>query len=703
MSKIYTREALLAMKEEDLSYVYQTVTNQTLPTKPKRIQLIDEILETQLTSNSQTKKTPSSPLSSPSKGRKTSKSPEPKTSVMSTEETIYSPPVKTVRSTMIKVPKKASSSPVKQVVTVNADVVSRGLIQKDIFEDKEKGEDISPSEAPVKRGRGRPPKSKKSDEESSSRSKSETSVSVPKSPTSERKSMIENIATQVKQTKVLNPKASFQTAAIKERSQLITPIVVSDVNVSTVALPVSEEAKISISDFLSGIGFTSTIPQAPVKPSPRASRGLSPIRKDAEKGEPEIKVTKTTLIEPSEEPSKSVKIISKTISKVLPPSEEIVSEEEEEEKEQEKEVEAEVAEVIKPIKISPISIPKKIVEVEEEPKEEKKPRRRATVVKRTTEALVIPGAKQIPERTIEIASIPYPSPKSSPVRSIKTPSPKLSPVPSPKLSPVPSPKLSSVPSPKLSPVPSPKPSPVPSPKPSPKLPKKSILIPDISDVPSVRKSAKKKKISTGTIEKIDKELEEEIDWEDFDLVRKPTKKTVPVPDATKKTIKKTVVPPTRITEESSDEYADVPSPSPSPVLVRRLTTTTEVKEKSKGPKEVIKNIESDVEEVEEPVSESQAEKIFTRIQSGTTSKSSSKAPSRAPSAPPSARKTTETVDYRGILEKIDRNKVNETRKKTDYSGKDLENFLKELRIPYTGLKKSVLVKKILDKMDEYGL
>jgi hypothetical protein len=249
MTTRYTREELLAMDEDDLGFVYQSVTNQPVPINAKKKDLIEEILaERQKKKSEETKLSPS-----------------------------LSPPVKSVRSTLLKTPKKAQA-PIKQSVSVRPDVVSRGLIETEILEEKEKGTPLSPADLPQKPRRGRPPKSKKSLEESEERERSSSpDYGPPKSPETQPRSILESIAIQVKETKVVNPKASFQKAAIREKEpEFVTPIVVSDVNVSSVILPVEEEAKISISEFLSGIGFSGAVVPARV-PARVPSRPPSPL------------------------------------------------------------------------------------------------------------------------------------------------------------------------------------------------------------------------------------------------------------------------------------------------------------------------------------------------------------------------------------------------------------------------------------------
>lgn len=730
MSTTYTRETLQEMDENDLGYVYETVTNQTVPSRPKRKQLIEEILATQT-------------ISSPTRGRKTSKSPSPKSASRSASRSpgiprskspksprpektktksdiSLSPPVTTVRSTMIKAPKKAVS-PMKQNIVVSPDVTARLIIQKEIEKDKEKGTPTTPSETPVKRGRGRPPKSKKSEE--SPRTSSDE-YGPPKSPTSDKKSLVENMKSQMKDIKVLNPKGSFQTATIREKQPgIITPIVVSDVNVSTVALPVNEEAKISIADFLSRIGggpiekqlsprpspVKTTIVEEEIKVSPPPS---IPGRKTYKPKPGEfIKESKleegTVLLRPSDEEGEAVKIVSKKIAKIVPPSEEVVSDEE-----GEKEIDKEIAKAEQVVSKTIKLIPKIPEEVREEKKEEKKPRRRATVVKRTSETLEIPSEQQVEQAQVELPASPkiksrVSSRAASPIRArspSRSPSGAVSPLPSPRAA---------------------------SPEPSPKPTKKIVSIPDISDIPSEKKSTKKK-VSPKTLQKI----EEEIDFEKVPLTK--TKKSIvakiptpvtssaesidseelldiPLKQLSKKQISKitkkieTTAPVTApITAKKTTKKPTSPiaspiaspsaSPSPSPVLVRRTTKTTLVKETPKGPKEVIKDIETEEEEIEEPVSASQAEEIFTRITSGASSKASSKAPSRVPSRVPSERKT---VDAYAVFEKLNvkRDKVNVSRAKNYYTGKQLEEILIELGLPHTG-KKEVLVNRVLDKMTE---
>jgi len=655
MTTRYTREELLAMDEDDLGFVYQSVTNQPVPINAKKKDLIEEILaERQKKKSEETKLSPS-----------------------------LSPPVKSVRSTLLKTPKKAQA-PIKQSVSVRPDVVSRGLIETEILEEKEKGTPLSPADLPQKPRRGRPPKSKKSLEESEERERSSSpDYGPPKSPETQPRSILESIAIQVKETKVVNPKASFQKAAIREKEpEFVTPIVVSDVNVSSVILPVEEEAKISISEFLSGIGFSGAVVPARV-PARVPSRPPSPLPAPATIEEEPQRVEPPPSL-PSKKPKYSEyvkegkyeeeepvpkKIPSKRITKVVSVEE----------------PEPESKKVSRP-KESPIKLtskePVRIEEVTEPVPSEKKIRRRATVVKRTEEL-------EIPQTPTRVPSKPVEETIEEPVR-----------VPS-----------------------------------EPK--KTSKLIEKISEISIPKKVPSAKKVSPKTAEKIEREFEDE----DIDMPLIPKKKSIKTPAPKppspksaepkkvspteeelldmplirkKKTIKTPAPKPPSPKSVSSEEDIPLvprkkkvqkvaPESETSPVIVRRLTKTSEIKETSKGPKEVVKKIEAETEVVEEPETGEEAEEIFTRIQSAPSSKASS----RTPSAPSSLRKTKETKDIRKILESVDQSKIGVGKSKNLYTLKDLENILISIDVAHTGkkekLKKEKLVERLQNKLRDYGL
>ena len=118
---------------------------------------------------------------------------------------------------------------------------------------------------PVKAARrGRPPNKK---------NKEETIDNIEESL---GQSPIDNINKYSKQVKVLNPDASFQkTDVIREKEkETITPVIVTDSNIVSVILPVSEESTQTMKDYLHAVDFgKEEIKETEVKeaPSPKAT------------------------------------------------------------------------------------------------------------------------------------------------------------------------------------------------------------------------------------------------------------------------------------------------------------------------------------------------------------------------------------------------------------------------------------------------
>jgi hypothetical protein len=301
MSK-YTREDLVSMDDDELTYAYEAVFEgmKSMPSTKKRPQIIKEILDAQEEQSEE--ETPS-------------------------EKKQRTAPVAQVRSTLLKtksppksalVPKKQAKKKSQEVsYTVEPQTVSQILVEEDIMseeqpEGSERSERSEGSEGVSKSRRGRPPKQVARVSLSSS---SEEAIQKYEPPAPRKTATVkeggsekvDSILERIKKTakvNLLNPKASFQKGDVvrEQEPESITPVVVSEANLVSVQLPVYEQAKKSITDFLHDVGFTETLEKAP---SPKKTK--SPKKKPAVTVDEELEKmakkskTKKTLVEKLEE------------------------------------------------------------------------------------------------------------------------------------------------------------------------------------------------------------------------------------------------------------------------------------------------------------------------------------------------------------------------------------------------------------------
>jgi hypothetical protein len=222
----YTYEQLNDMDHSELALAYETIMNKTLPSKLKKKDAINEILNAQQE--------------------------EEELEETESEKKVRTAPASKVRSTLLKTKSppaqsKILSAQVSRSYTVEPQAVSTMLVEKEIEEEEES----------LKPKRGRPPKKV----EKLVLTSSEEPAQQYQPPPSRKPEKVENILDKIKKSakvSLLNPKASFQSGdTVREKEpETITPIVVAEANLVSVKLPVHEEAIQSITDFLHEVGYT---------------------------------------------------------------------------------------------------------------------------------------------------------------------------------------------------------------------------------------------------------------------------------------------------------------------------------------------------------------------------------------------------------------------------------------------------------------
>ena len=300
MSK-YTEEQLQAMQDDELSFVYEEVIpDKTMPATKKRNAIIQEILAAQ------------EEQAEIEEERESAKKRKPKaapiTSVRSTMLKPKSPP----KTSLAKLAKGLQKQP-SLVKTLEPQTTSLELITQDI-ESEENDTEGSDSAKPK---RGRPPKKV---EKLSLTSSSEEEIKSYEPPRriEEQGSKVDDILEKIKKSakvSLLNPRASFQKGdVVREReSQTITPVVISEANLVSIQLPIHEEAKKSITDFLHDVGFAEG---EAAMPSPK--KVVTPKKKAAVSVDEELERLATATSVPSveEEDEDFVKLVPSKVSKI---------------------------------------------------------------------------------------------------------------------------------------------------------------------------------------------------------------------------------------------------------------------------------------------------------------------------------------------------------------------------------------------------
>jgi hypothetical protein len=518
----YTREQLEEMTDDDLSYVYKEIKNKPIVPTLSKDEVIEQILSVQT----------------------------PKRSKMNISETVgvratpKKKPIRTVRSTM-------KTPPVPVTVSVVPETLTRNILEKEIIEENSQGSSSgssSGSGSSSQRKRGRPKKSESLEKEKEKEKAERELKEVLLSPRGRPLSKIDSIKKYATGVKVINPKASFQRPDViyEKEKEYIQPIVVSDINLTSVILPVQEDAKQTISDFLHSIGYEKEpqkeleVEQEEViveKPKVKA-REKTIMEKALEKAsvrfsEPSNKSKTIKKVESISVPLPSVPVPTVSVPSVPVPSVPVPSVvpilvprqvSPLAQKEQQPSVVDLLGDEIEALaeKINKMEVSKVVQPVIETPKE-KKPRRRAIVSQVTaTGESIQPGLQKEVVKAQEIVE-KQPEPVLKSLESVKftrTKSPSRSP-------------------------------PVVAPK------EKELTIDDISkslQALSFRKSPTRAKV------------EEE-------------KKEEPIPEMT------TVIKP------------------PKPMTVKKTKVEKEVKETKQGPVEVIRNMETTVEEINPPASQ----------------------------------------------------------------------------------------------------
>jgi hypothetical protein len=657
----YSQEDLDQMSIDDLETIYSTVTSRPLSTTKTKEETISEILISQKENAPKT--------TSPKKARGRPKS--------------------IVRSTML-VTKK---TPPPQSTSVAPDMVAKMILEREVVAETASG--------PKKVGRP----SKKSSEASLEVTVKEkaTEKVMEKSAPKISGSILDQIIKSGRQSKVLNPKASFQSSdVIIEKENEISPVIVSQANIVSMSLPVvSNEAKQTISDFLHGIGYVKPVESTRKQTPPSSPR----------KEEKAIKPKKSKTMKVVESMDEEIEKLGQTISEMT-------------------------------VKEKEMPKPKTI-------------RKRATI-KNVTEK-----GEELVEKAQENAQEKVPSPMPSPIAktpsprktSSKSPSPVSSPLPAPKTppktpSPVPSPaKRSKTPSPsaslkpsspksqiqslegikftkspkkekqptKVSPIEdvieslaslsfkkSPKkvttqakaPSPVPSPVASPKEPS-----PDYENIPLVRRKPKKKASKPKEAEIDVIEALEEPKFQPVVEPQAPTIEEILEVEEQEKKKKTTKKPPSSTRQKPRREELIIEEDEEGNEKIIKMTTKIdkpkplEVKSR-KQKKQVQEDNEPEEQEQEKEERRPSQESLGKKI-----------APSKPPSKPPSVRKTKEVDEQKiiDVLQSIDKSRVTGDKSKNSYKLSELKDFLKQAGLPYSSGDKPQIAERILELYKQYKI
>ena len=631
----YKREDLESMNDEDFGFVYESVTQKPYSITKAKEDAISEIMASQTPKKSKmsvAQKIPSTPRKKPiSKVRSTMKTP---------------PQIAPVQAPVIRSPKSSVASS----VSVVPETLARNILESEIIDETSMssegvGSSGSGSGSSGVRKRGRPRKSESLEKEKQKEREQKELEMMELSPSRSQLSMIDSIKKYAKNIKVLNPKATFQKpdVIIEREKEYITPIVVSDVNLASVVLPVQEEAKQTISEFLHSIGYTKSV-----------------VEEKEEEVVPSVSVP--SVVVPSA-PSKPASTKKKTASKKIP----VVQSLDDEIEKLTKTIEdLEMTQLVRKKKIKKTAPVQETLIQQEEPvqeptKEPSPPKTKKTKATRRPVVIEEVGAEQV----------------------VKAPSPPKSPGAVPV-----APTISTLEGVKFS-----RKSPL----------KKTEIIETIKEKESVddlvksleglsfRKSPKRVSAQEQEKEQAkeqEKEKEtEEISPETQKLLEKPLARRKPKRKEVKEQEEQEEKEPTprrpveveKVTEEEIPEMTTVLKPS-KPMVVKKSKVIKEVEESDEGEKEVVKKVEKQVEEIPKPAS-------------------------RPASRPASLlrQKPEEDEKIKSTLEslQIDRSRVSTQRGAKYYNLDELKEFLRQINKPITG-KKEELAMRLMEIMNYYG-
>lgn len=663
----YNRQELEDMNDEDLTQVYASIKKKKLPLTKTKEEAISEIL-----------------------GEMTPKKSKVSAPERPTLSTIKKPV--TMRKSTMKTP------PVPVTTSVVPDTMTRKILEKEIVEEGGSQDSFgsgsgsigsSGSSGPRRRGRPRKEESLEKERQKAEREREQEEILLSPRRGGQPMSKIDSIKKSAMSAMVLNPKASFQKpdVIIERQREYIQPIVVSDVNISAVALPVQEEAKQTISDFLHSIGYNKqeevpepTMEEAPIVIKPPVSESKKSVR---------ITETKTTKKVPSVPLVPSLPVVPSGPSVRLAPSVTSIGSE----AIPSRRVPPSQAPVLSLLDKEMEELTSKISKLEVEKESEK-----VTKTKRTRRPVIV---SQVTATGEKVESIQPREKSPSPVKIPSSQKPASSVMTSleglkfTKKSPIKSPiqpvqkqmsvedlvqsleGLSFRKSPKrMSPVEQEeKIEQVKEPEPLVESPETARL----GDIVLKRKKPRRKVVETiqeteeePVQEKVQEKAKEseEINFEDIPLIRKkPKKKEI---DIDMPLIRKTST--SRAPVEVEKEVPEMTTviPPSKPMVVKKTKVEKEIQETEEGPVEVVKKVEKKVEEV--------------------------KPPSR-PASLLRPKLDNQTIKDKLVELQVERSKISTQRGAKFYGIEDLKNILREIGKSTVG-NKSELAERLVNVLNE---
>jgi hypothetical protein len=644
MSK-YTRQDLIDMQDDELEVVYEEVLEKSYPSTKKRKDIVAEILAAQ-------------------KEKEEEEEEEERVSEKKKKTAPKAAPVSSVRSTLLKPNKSPLKSKPPQVVqTVDPLLISQALVEEELMPEEEEEEVVEKKQTK----RGRPPK--KIEKLSLSTSSEEIERYQPPKKTVSEPSRIDTILDRIKKSAkvdLLNPKASFQKGdVVREREpEISTPIVV-DANLVSIELPVHEEAKKSITDFLHDIGFqegeeTVPSPKKVVSPKKKGAPVVSvdeELERLASGGEPEDEEEFFTLGEPvsvvkSVEPRKSVSATapSATAPSATAPSATVPI------GKQEKSMTKSIKEILEQEEAEKLEeelryAKEKEIEAEKERELEKRTLESERIKKKISRRPVL-----VQETTAEGEEIG--EPEVAQVEEVAEP---------------------------------------------------EVAEPEISEPEVAEPEDEDEKLKQQLLRSPAK-------WKNIDLADipfsefknyKPKKKKAPIPEKPKATVPATVPAPSSKKKEKK-ETITTEIEEPEPLVVKKTVKKTEVKETPSGRKDVVKSVREQIEEVEEeePKSKPPSKPSSKKKKAAEVVEEEEEEPKSKPPSKPSSKKkkAAEVVDVLPILQQVDRSKMAAGRGKNFYGTKDLQDILRQLPgVKISQKKKEELVATLDEWLTRYGL
>ena len=614
MSK-YTREELMTMDEDELAVAYEEVLQKSVPSTRKRPLIVKDILDAQAEEEEEEEE----PIEKKQRSA-------PVTQVRSTLMKAKTPPKSAVSS--VSALKKKSP---QVVLTVDPQVISLGQVQEEVEDEVSKPK------------RGRPPK--KVEKISLSSSSEEVIQQYEPPAKSAVPEKVDSILERIKKTakvSLLNPKASFQRGdVVREREpEKITPVVVSEANLVSIQLPVHEEAKKSITDFLHEVGFGEEIETVP---SPRKSVSPKTSRKSAVTVDEELeRLAKRSQVEPEEEePEEEYFTLGEPERVSVVESIEPSVEKEIRVQTQEPGIRKSIKDILEEQQATQLEEDLQFAKEQEEIAEKERELEKKTLEEEKTR-------KKLSRRPVVVRSVTEEGEESA-VEPQPEPAEKLDEQEEEFKKTV----LRS--------------------------PEKWIGVP-LDDIPfsEMKKSPKKR------TQKVLSVAEEPVATEPVAQSVKAKAKSIAEIVEEKRATKK---PSSKKKEKVEEIITEVEEPEP--LVVKKTVRKTVIEPTERGEKEIVRS----VREVEEPIELEEEERVSTK-----PSKPSSKPSSKKKKA------ETETVDVLAILQQVDTSRLGSGRGKNLYNLTQIQDILRQLpNVKKTTGKKEELVGILEAELTKYGL